>query len=77
MSIKWYTQPDTSQAKPHQFYFHGEPCDILAIGARKGEKVPCVHKLRTASGKVHLVWAKNGICPGVTYDIFNHDPGTA
>ena len=75
--IKWYDQVDNSQAKPHQWYFHGEPCDILAIGVIKGEKKPAVHRLKTAAGETLEIWWKDGTLPGVTYEVFEHAPGRA
>lgn len=72
MSVKW-NPVDTSQAKPQQWYFNGEPCDLLEWGMRKGESAPAAQKVRlTATGKTVIVWAKGNNYPGLTYEVFEH-----
>ena len=71
--IRWYDQQDDSEARPHQWYLHGEPCTILAIGVRKGEKRPAVHRLRTEAGTVLEVPWVNGELPGVAYQVFDKE----
>ena len=62
-----------------QWYFDGEPCTLLAWGFRNGEKAgaPIAQKVRTKTGKIKVIWCKEGSYPGLTYEVFQHEAGNA
>ena len=61
--IRWYEQ--SSFGNGAQWYFHGEPCQIIALGVVNKK----VKKFRIRDNRLeeHVVSSVNGEFPGVTY----------
>ena len=74
--VRWYDQPDDSEAKPQAWFYERVPCAVLAFGVRDDRAVAV--RLRTRDGDVkEIFFNAEGEWPGVEYQVYEHTPGNA
>lgn len=63
--MKWYEQGDMNGSR---WFYDCEPCSVLAVGVKDGQKSPCVLRVQLVGGEtLEVISNKDGKFPRVTF----------